>query len=72
MRIWATTDQRLPLSGVAAHARRVEALGYDGLLVPEAVHDGLLVAGQALAATERLHVGTGVLVAFPRSPMAVA
>ena len=72
MRIWATTDQRLPLSAVAAHARRVEALGYDGLLVPEAVHDGLLVAGQALAATERLHVGTGVLVAFPRSPMAVA
>jgi probable F420-dependent oxidoreductase len=71
-RVWATTDQRLPLSAVADHARRVERLGYDGLLVPEAVHDGLLAAGAALAATERLRVATGVLVAFPRSPMAVA
>jgi probable F420-dependent oxidoreductase len=65
-------DQRMPLSRVAAHARRAEALGYDGLLVPEAVHDGLLAAGAALAATGRLRVATSVLVAFPRSPMAVA
>jgi probable F420-dependent oxidoreductase len=65
-------DQRMPLSRVAAHARRAEALGYDGLNVPEAVHDGLLAAGAALAATSRLEVATSVLVAFPRSPMAVA
>jgi probable F420-dependent oxidoreductase len=65
-------DQRMPLSRVADHARRAEALGYDGLNVPEAVHDGLLAAGAALAATTRLHVATSVLVAFPRSPMAVA
>ncbi|HKJ23604.1 MAG TPA: TIGR03617 family F420-dependent LLM class oxidoreductase [Myxococcota bacterium] len=71
-RVWATTDQRLPLSAVAAHARRVEGLGYDGLMVPEAVHDGLLAAGAALSATARLRVATAVLVAFPRSPMAVA
>jgi len=71
-RVWAQTDQRLPLSAVAAHARRVEALGYDGLLVPEAVHDGLLAAQAALTATERLRVATAVLVAFPRSPVAVA
>jgi len=71
-RVWATMDQRMPLSRVAAHARRAEALGYDGLQVPEAVHDGLLAAGAALAATTRLRVATSVLVAFPRSPMAVA
>jgi len=65
-------DQRMPLSRVADHARRAEALGYDGLQVPEAVHDGLLAAGAALAATTRLRVATSVLVAFPRSPMAVA
>lgn len=70
--VWATTDQRTPLSGIAAHARRVEALGYDGLYVPEAAHDGLLAAGQALAATRRLRVATSVLIAFPRSPMVVA
>jgi probable F420-dependent oxidoreductase len=57
---------------VADHARRAEALGYDGLNVPDSVHDGLLVAGAALQATSRLRVATSVLVAFPRSPMIVA
>jgi len=71
-RVYATMDQRMPLSQVAAHARRAEAMGYDGLNVPDAVHDGLLVAGAALQATERLKVATSVLVAFPRSPMTVA
>jgi probable F420-dependent oxidoreductase len=70
--VYATMSERMPLSEVAGHARRVEALGYDGLNVPEAVHDGLLAAHAALAATERLKVATSVLVAFPRSPMAVA
>ena len=47
-------------------------MGYDGLFVSDAVHDGLLLAGQALASTSRLRVGISVLVAFPRSPMNVA
>lgn len=71
-RVYATMDQRMPLSRVAAHAGRAEALGYDGLCVPDAVHDGLSAATIALHATERLHVATSVLVAFPRSPMTVA
>ena len=71
-RVFATMDQRMPLAEVADHARRAEALGYDGLNVPEAVHDGLLASGAALAATRRLTVATSVLVAFPRSPMTVA
>jgi probable F420-dependent oxidoreductase len=70
--VFATMDQRLPLSQVEAHARRAETLGCDGLTVPEAVHDGLLAAAAALRATTRLRVATGVLVAFPRSPMVVA
>lgn len=70
--VYATMDQRLPLSQVGAHAQRAEALGYDGLAVPEAVHDGLLAAAIALQATTRLRVATSVLVAFPRSPMTVA
>ncbi len=72
MEIWATMDQRMTLSQVADHARRAETLGYDGLNVPDAVHDGLLMAQAALAATQRLRVATSVLVAFPRSPMNVA
>jgi probable F420-dependent oxidoreductase len=71
-RVYATMDQRMPLSKVPAHARRAEALGYDGLAVPEAVHDGIAAATAALQATTRLQVATSVLVAFPRSPMIAA
>ena len=71
-RVYATMDQQMPLSRVADHARRAEALGYDGLAVPEAVHDGLTGAAVALQATIRLAVATSVLVAFPRSPTTVA
>jgi probable F420-dependent oxidoreductase len=70
--VFATVDQRWPLDRVEAHARRAEALGCDGLCVPEAVHDGLLAAQTALRATTRLRVATAVLVAFARSPMATA
>lgn len=62
----------MPLADVEAHARRVEALGYDGLCVPDAVHDGLLACQAALRATTRLRTTTSVLVCFPRSPMTVA
>lgn len=70
--IYATMDQAMRPADVAAHALRAEALGYDGLNVPDAVHDGLLYAQLALSATSRLRVATSVLVAFPRSPMNVA
>jgi len=72
MEVWAPMDQRMTLAEVPAHARRAEALGYDGLNVPDAVHDGLLLAQAALASTTRLRVATSVLVVFPRSPMNVA
>ena len=72
MQIHAGMDQRMPLAQVGAYARRVEAIGFDGLNVPDAVHDGLLTATVALRETTRLKVATSVLVAFPRSPMNVA
>ncbi len=72
MQVYASTEQRVPLSEVGPHAKRAEAMGYDGLNVPDAVHDGLLIAHEALRATERLRVATSVLVVFPRSPMIVA
>lgn len=72
LEIFAPTPENLGLDAMAAHARRVEAMGFEGLFVPDAVHDGLLLACQALAATTRLRVATSVLIAFPRSPMNVA
>lgn len=72
LEIFASTPENLGLGDIGAFAQRVEAMGYDGLFVSDAVHDGLLLAGQALSSTTRLKVGTSVLIAFPRSPMNVA
>ena len=71
-KVYATTPENMNPGEIAAHAQRAEAMGYDGLNVPDALHDGFLLSAMALNATERLKVGTGVLVAFPRSPMIVA
>ena len=70
--VYASTPENLGPESIAAHAQRAEAMGCDGLHVPDALHDGLLLAALALNATRTLRVGTGVLVAFPRSPMTVA
>lgn len=70
--VYASTPETMAPGQIAAHARRAEAMGYDGLQVPDAIHDGLLLAAMSLQATTRLKVCTGVLVAFPRSPMTVA
>ncbi len=70
--VLATTPERMSPADIGAHAQRAEAMGFDGLQVPDAIHDGLLLSAMALQSTERLKVTTGVLVAFPRSPMVVA
>lgn len=73
MKIWAAVDDvRMPLAKLPAHAQRAERLGFDGLVVPEAVYDAIPAATLALASTTRLCVATGVIVAFARSPMLVA
>ena len=71
-KVYAGIDLRLPPSHVAAAAQRIEALGFDGMNVPDGVRDGMLTATLALNATRHLKVATSVLVAFPRSPMTVA
>jgi probable F420-dependent oxidoreductase len=65
-------EVRSPLAEAGAHARRAERLGYQGLSVPEAVHDGMLVALLCLEHTRELRVATGAIVAFARSPMLTA
>ena len=72
MKVIATMGADVPLAEVAAHARRVESLGYEALSVPEAQHDGTLTSLLALEHTTRLRISTAVLVAFARSPMLAA
>ena len=72
LEIFASTPENMNLADIGPFAQRVEAMGYDGLFVSDAIHDGLLLACQALSATTKLKVGTSVLIVFPRSPMNVA
>lgn len=72
LEIFASTPENMNLADIGPFAKRVEAMGYDGLFVSDAIHDGLLLACQALSATTKLKVGTSVLIVFPRSPMNVA
>jgi probable F420-dependent oxidoreductase len=70
--VFAATPEDMGPGEIGIHAARAEAMGFDGLQVPDAIHDGLVLAAMALHATSKLIVGTAVLVAFPRSPMTVA
>jgi len=70
--VFASTPETMGPDAIGTHAARAEGMGFDGLQVPDAVHDGLLLAALALNATGSLLVGTSVLVAFPRSPMITA
>ncbi|CAM3175747.1 TIGR03617 family F420-dependent LLM class oxidoreductase [Nocardioides dubius] len=72
MEIIASLPGRIELASVAAAARRIEALGFDTLHVPETIHDPFSVSALALQATSRLTVRTSMVLAFTRSPMVTA
>ncbi len=57
---------------IGEQARRVEDDGYDGAWAAETGHDPLLTLAVAAGATEQLELGTGITVAFGRSPMITA
>jgi probable F420-dependent oxidoreductase len=57
---------------VASQARAAEGAGYDGAWAAEVGHDPLLILAGAAPATTRLELGTGIVVAFGRSPMTTA
>lgn len=60
------------LNAVAELARRVEDYGFAGLWTTEINHNPFLPLTHAAAATQRINIGTGIALAFPRSPMVVA
>ena len=60
------------LSKAAETARRLEAQGYDGGWSAETNHDPFFPLVLAAEHTQRLELGTGIAVAFARSPMTVA
>ncbi len=58
--------------GVGDQVRRLEADGYDGAWSTETGHDPLLILALAAPHVTRLELGTGITVAFGRSPMITA
>lgn len=72
MQIFAALDARMPLSQVPYVARRMEKLGFDGIHIPETIHDAFSVALLAAEHTDRMTIRTAVSLAFVRSPTQVA
>jgi len=60
------------LGQVGRAAQELEGLGYDGLLTAETSHDPFFPLLLAAEHTERIAIGTGIAVAFARSPMTLA
>jgi probable F420-dependent oxidoreductase len=65
-------QEAISIAGIAAAARKIEALGFDGATTPEAGHDPFLPLVVAAEHTTRLTLATNVAIAFPRSPMVTA
>src|SRR3954463_608887 len=60
------------LNQAAASAKEAEDAGYDGVWGAETSHDPFLPLALAAEHTQRLELGTGIAVAFARSPMTLA
>lgn len=60
------------LNTAADVAQQVERYGFSGLWTAETSHNPFLPLTHAAGATERISLGTGIAVAFPRSPMVTA
>jgi probable F420-dependent oxidoreductase len=60
------------VEGIGRRAAEAEEDGYHGVWCPETGHDPFLPLLIAAQHTERLELGTGIAVAFARSPMNVA
>src|SRR2546428_13833488 len=67
-----TTFFSTTFDAAAQTARRAEEIGFDGLWSAETSHDPFFPLVVAARETQRIQLGTGVAIAFPRSPMMLA
>ncbi|HJO24653.1 MAG: TIGR03617 family F420-dependent LLM class oxidoreductase [Myxococcota bacterium] len=72
MRIEATITDPPNLQELSRHGRRLDEIGFDTILFTEAGHDPFLPAMTLAEHTERTQLGTGIAIAFPRSPFVTA
>ncbi len=67
-----TTVMIPTIKELADYGKRMEEMGYDSIVTPEAGHDPFLPLAILAEHTERMKLGTAVAIAFPRSPFVVA
>jgi probable F420-dependent oxidoreductase len=67
-----TTILAHDIPGYAQQAKRLEEIGYDVVVTPEAGHDPFLPLMTVAEHTQKMKFGTAVAIAFPRSPMVTA
>lgn len=60
------------LDEMKTHVAAAEAIGFDGLWTAETNHDPFLPLTIAAEYSQRLNLGTGIAVTFPRSPTVLA
>src|ERR1700736_3323614 len=60
------------LTATARACTHAEAIGFEGIMVPEVAHDPFLPLTLAAVSTTRVRLATGIAVAFARNPMNVA
>ncbi len=60
------------LQQMPAITQAIEALGFDGIWTAETAHNPFLPLTFAAEHSQRLLLGTGIAVAFPRSPTVLA
>ena len=62
----------IDLNDAAEYGRKCERIGYDCAWTYEAAHNPFMPLAQVAAATETVHIGTNIAVAFARTPYAMA
>jgi len=72
MRVEATITAPSGIAELAEHGQALEQTGYDTVLVPEAGHDPFLPIKTLAEHTQQVKLGTGIAIAFPRSPFVTA
>jgi len=60
------------LADAAEYGRKCERIGYECVWTYEAAHNPFMPLAQVAAATDKIHIGTNIAVAFARSPYAMA
>lgn len=59
-------------ASISAQAQKAESDGFDGVWASETNHEPFLTLAGAASSTSRVELGTGIVVAFGRSPMLTA